>query len=191
MMNHPFSLHSIVGGRLFLLLFLFVNFQIISAAYTHETTSSELSTPPTSLFISEGTIISGMEKVYVSHVTKDKVRKKSKKKVRFTSNKRKQKKKEIISQPVNNNKRTEIIFRRGDSSEKSSLLAVSDGDMQIVRPDNHTMKFFLPVPADTMPVLICLRDVFLKKFSKSQALSSFRLFQNFNRPPPVLYSTIA
>ncbi|RTZ46238.1 hypothetical protein EJ377_17580 [Chryseobacterium arthrosphaerae] len=79
------------------MLLLFVNFQITQAVSRHDdATSSDSSTPSATLFISEGTVVSGMEKVYIPQPKKEKARKKAKRKESSISVKGKQKKKENL-----------------------------------------------------------------------------------------------
>lgn len=190
MMNQLFSLHSIGGGRFFLLILLLVNFQIMQAVCRHnDALPSDIATPSTALFISEGTVISGVEKIYIAHPAKEKVKKKSKRKDSLISVKRKQKKKENLSRPVKSSNKAALAFSRDHQSEKS-LLAVSDCDKQIVRPNQHTMKFLLFEGEKKIPTPSQLLDIFLKKIYKSHGLSSLRFFTNFKRPPPSLRMAI-
>jgi hypothetical protein len=53
-----------------------------------------MATPSTPLFISEGTLVSGMEKISISHPAKEKIKKRLKRKDSLVPGKRKQKKKE-------------------------------------------------------------------------------------------------
>ncbi|MET3530627.1 hypothetical protein ABID31_001926 [Chryseobacterium flavum] len=181
MMNQLFSLHYIGGGRFFLLVLLLINFQIIQAVCRHDESTLSETTPSTTLFISEGTTISGIEKIYVP--AKEKIKKKPKRKESFKSGKGKQKKKENISQPVKSRSKTVLIFSRDNQSEKS-LLAVSDSDRQSVRPSQHTMKFFLFWNENEQPASSHQLKPFLKKAYKKHLLSHLIFFQNFNRPPP-------
>lgn len=186
MMNQLFSLHSIGGGRFFLLLLLFINFQITQAVSRHDdATSSDSSTPSATLFISEGTVISGMEKVYIPQPKKEKARKKAKRKESSISVKGKQKKNENLSQPVRNSNRNVLIFSSNNQSD-TSLLSVSDSDKQIVMPNQQTMKFLLPDTENKIPAFIHLLDIFLKKAYHDQSFSNLSLFRNFNRPPPFI-----
>ncbi|UCA61200.1 hypothetical protein KB553_06625 [Chryseobacterium rhizoplanae] len=187
MMNQLFSLHSIGGGRFSLLLLLLFNFQMIQAVCRNdETPSSDMATPSTPLFISEGTLVSGIEKISISHPAKEKIKKKLKRKDSLVPGKRKQKKKENISQPVKGHNKTELAFNIDNQSEKS-LLAISDSDMQIVRPSQNTMKFLLSWIENKQLTTIHLLDIFLRKDYKSHFLSHLVFFQNFNRPPPSCY----
>ncbi|WP_139166114.1 hypothetical protein [Chryseobacterium jejuense] len=186
MMNQHFSLHLFGGRRFFLLIFLLVNFQIVQAVCKHNEISSSNSDPSsTALFISEGTVVSGIEQIYASTPKREKIKKNFKRKNFTTSNKRKSKKEKIFSQRVENSHKAVSIFIRNTPSEKS-LLAISDNDKQIVRPNQHTMKFFLLGFENKTPALVSLLDIFLKKTHKDQWFSNLIVFQSFNRPPPFL-----
>ncbi|WP_153391654.1 hypothetical protein [Chryseobacterium vaccae] len=182
-MNKLFSLHFFEGGRFFFLLLLFVNFQITQAGCrNNESASSDMATPSNTLFISEGTVVSGMEKIHVLQPAKEKGKKKAKRKNSLISNKKKQKKKENLSQPVENGNNTVLTFSRDHQSEKS-LLSVSDSDNPIVRPQ-HMMKFYILRPENKILSLLCLKDIYFKNIHKSHWFSALTFFQNFNRPPP-------
>ncbi|QIY89496.1 hypothetical protein [Chryseobacterium gallinarum] len=184
MMNKLFSLQSIGGGRVSLLLLLLVNFQMIQAVCRNdETPSSDMATSSTTLFIAEGTVVSGMENIHIPHLAKEKIKKNPKRKDSSTSNKRLPQKKEKFSQPVKEINKTILFFKRDNQSEKS-LLAVSDGNKQIVRPSQHTMKFLLSEVENKMPASIHLLAIFLEKVYQTPELSSLRFFKNFKRPPP-------
>ncbi|MBP2619680.1 hypothetical protein [Chryseobacterium jejuense] len=186
MMNQHFSLHLFGGRRFFLLILLLMNFQIVQAVCQHrEVPSSEPSPSSPALFISEGTIVSGMEQIYDPSSKKEKIKKAFKRKNVTASNKRKQKKEKIFSQRVENSPKAVSIFIRNTPSEKS-LLAISDHDKQIVRPNQHTMKFLLLGSENKTPVLVHLLDIFLKKTHKDQWFSNLKFFRNFNRPPPFI-----
>lgn len=186
MMNQHFSLHSFGGRRFFLLILLLVNLQIVQAVCIHnEAPSSDLSPSSTLLFISEGTIVSGIEQIYVPQPKKEETKKNFKRKNSPESNKRKPKKEQPLSQSVKNSNKTVSIFIRNTPSEKS-LLAISDNDKQIVRPNQHTMKFLLFESENKTTVLLHLLDISLKKTHKDQWFSNLRFFRNFNRPPPFL-----
>lgn len=186
MMNQHFSLHLFGGRRFFLLILFLVNFQIVQAVCKHhEIPSSDPSSSSTTLFISEGTLVSGKKQIYVSTPKKEKAKKNYKRKNVTTSKKRNPKKEKLLFQKVENNHKTVSIFIRNTPSEKS-LLAISDNDKQIVRPNQHTMKFLLFESENKTPVLVHLLDIFLKKTHKDQWFSNLRFFQNFNRPPPFL-----
>jgi hypothetical protein len=183
MMNKLFSLHFFEGGRFFFLLLLFVNFQITQAGCrNNDSASSDTATPSNTLFISEGTVVSGMEKIHVLQPAKEKVKKKAKRKNSLISNKKKQKKKENLSQPVKNGNNTVLTFSRDHQSEKS-LLSRSDSDNPIVRPQ-HMMKFYVLKPENKISFSLCLQDIYLNKIHKNHWFSALIFFQNFNRPPP-------
>lgn len=186
MMNQLFSLHSIGGGRFLLLLLLLVHLQMARAVCRHDdVTSSDGSTPSATLFISEGTVISGMEKIYIPQPKKEKIRKKSKRKGSSISGKAKQKKKENLSQPVKHSNRNVLTFKNDNQSDQS-LLSISDSDKQIVIPNQHTMKFLMPDAENKIPALVHLLDIFLKKVYPDQWFSDLNLFRHFNRPPPFI-----
>lgn len=186
MMNQHFSLHLFGGRRFFLLILLLVNFQIVQAICKQsDVSSSDLSPSSATLFISEGTVVSGIEQIYASPPKREKIKKTFKRKNVTVSNKRKSKKEKIFSQRVENSHKAVSIFIRNTPSEKS-LLAISDNDKQIVRPNQHTMKFLLFDAENKTLILVCLLDIFLKKAHKDQWYSNLRFFQNFNRPPPFL-----
>ncbi|WP_414136856.1 hypothetical protein [Chryseobacterium sp. S90] len=177
-MNKLFSLCSSEGRRFFLLVLLLVNFQMIQAVCKHsDVPSSDVST----LFIADGTLISGIEKVHVHHSAK--VKKKVKKKNSTLSNKRKHKKEQKLSQTVENSNTSISIFIRNTTSEKS-LLAASDTDKQIIRPNQHTMKSLLLESKNKGFALGYPLDIFLKKPHTDQWFSNPCLLRNFNRPPP-------
>lgn len=191
MMNQIFSLHSLGGRRFFLFILLLINFQIIQAVcIRNEAPSSDTLHASTAIVVSEGTIVSGMERIYVSHPKKDKIKKILKRKNTLVSNKRKYKKRQAISQIVKNSNRSTLIFSGNTQSEKS-LLAVSDNDKQIIRPNQRTMKFLFFGSENRMPILIHLPDTFLKKNYKNRGVSNLEFFRNFNRPPPFLCMAIA
>lgn len=191
MMNQLFSLHSFGGRRFFLLLLLLANFQIVHGiCKPNEASSSDTSPSSTTLFISEGTIVSGMEQVYIPNSKKEKIKKVSKIKSSFVSHKRKFKKEQGFSQSTKNSNRSSFIFSRNTQSEKS-LLAGSDNDQQIIRPNQHTKKFFLADSENKMPILSDLLDIFQKKIYKSHWVSHLKFFRNFKRPPPFLHGAIA
>ncbi|AZA77181.1 hypothetical protein EG347_06525 [Chryseobacterium sp. G0186] len=188
MMNQLFSLHLFGGRRFFLFILLLVNFQIVQGISRHsEAPSSDSSPSSSTLFISEGTIVSGAERIYISHPKKEKIKKASKRKNVFISSKRKQKKEENLSQSLKNNNKTVLIFSRDTQSEKA-LLSASNNNKQIVSP--HMMKFILLRSESQSSVLLCLLDIYLKKIHKSDWFSNLRFFQNFNRPPPFLHRAI-
>ncbi|WP_144428966.1 hypothetical protein [Chryseobacterium sp. StRB126] len=186
MMNQHFSLHLFGGRRFFLLILLLMNFQIVQAICKHhEAPSSEPSPSSNELFISEGTVVSGMEQIYAPSSKKEKIKKTFKRKNLTVSNTRKQKKEKITSQRVENSPKAVSIFIRNTPSEKS-LLAISDHDKQIVRPNQHTMKFLLFGAENKTLGLMSLLDIFLKKIYKDQWFFNLTFSQNFNRPPPFL-----
>ncbi|MGE8556629.1 MAG: hypothetical protein ACN6OB_22130 [Chryseobacterium jejuense] len=182
MMNQHFSLHLFGGRRFLLLILLLLNFQIVQAFCKH---NEDPSSSSTTLFISEGTVVSGREQIYVSNPEKIKAKKPFKRKNVTVSNKRKQKKEQLFSQKVENSHKTASIFIRNTPSEKL-LLAISDNDKQVLRPNQHTMKFLLFRSENKTPILVTLLDIFLKKTHKDQWFSNLTFFQNFNRPPPFL-----
>lgn len=182
MMNKLFSLHFFEGRRFFFLLLLFVNFQITQAGCRNDDSQSDIATPSNTLFISEGTLVSGMEKIHVFQPAKESLKKKSKRKNSLISNKKKQKKKEKLFQPIKNRKNTVLIFSRDHKSEKY-LLSMSDSDNPIVRPQ-HMMKFYVLRPENKISFLLCLQDIYLNKIHKNHWFSALIFFQNFNRPPP-------
>ncbi|REC63773.1 hypothetical protein DRF65_03430 [Chryseobacterium pennae] len=188
MMNKFFSLHFIGGGRFLFLLMLLVNFQMTqSICRQDDSTSPDAATPSTTLFISEGTAISGMEQVHISQPKKEKTKKISKRKNTFISSKRKQEKEKNISPPVKSSNKTVLIFSRDPQSE-GSLLIASENKKQIIRPQ-HMMKFLLLKPESKTPVLHHLLDIYLNKPYKSRRFSYLSLSRNFNRPPPQAHST--
>ncbi|RTZ49373.1 hypothetical protein EJ377_01575 [Chryseobacterium arthrosphaerae] len=81
------------------MLLLFVNFQITQAVSRHDdATSSDSSTPSATLFISEGTVVSGMEKVYIPQPKKRRQEKKLKEKsLPYPSKENKRRKKIFLS----------------------------------------------------------------------------------------------
>lgn len=178
MMNKFFSLHSIGGGRFFLLLLLWGSLQMIQAAGRH----SEIPSSP--LLISEGAIVSGKEQIYVSHHKKEKA-KVSKSKKTPISGKRKGKKAHTLSQNVETTHTTTPIFIQNTTSGQS-LLTASDNDRLSIRPNQNTSIFLLPRSENEETILINLPDILLKKNYKSHQLSSLRFFRNFKRPPPSL-----
>lgn len=183
MMNQLFSPHSFGGKKFFLLILLFINFQIAQAVCKYdEIPSTEVSSSSTALFISEGTSVSGMEQIHISYPKKEKIKKASKRKNTFISSKRKQGKEKKISKPVKNSNKTVLIFNRDPQSE-GSLLAASENGKQIIRPQ-HMMKFLMLKPESKTPVLLHLLDIYLNKCYKSKKLSPLSFSQNFNRPPP-------
>ncbi|UHO39871.1 hypothetical protein H5J24_07485 [Chryseobacterium capnotolerans] len=187
MMNQLFSLHSFGGRRFFLFVLLLINFQIIQAVCNHgESPSLEAPNISTAIVISEGTIVSGMEQIYVSHPKKEKIKKVFKRKSTFISSKRKQKKEVNLSQPIKNSHKTILIFSRDSQSEKS-LLALSENEKQIIRPQ-HMMKFLLLKPESKTSVLFHLLDIYLNKIHKNHGFSHLSFSQNFNRPPPQIHS---
>lgn len=181
-MKQLFSLQSFGGRRFFSLILFLVNLQIIQAVCRHDDVPPSDASSLPALFISEGTVISGMEKVNISHPIKEKERKKPKRKAVSKSNEKKKKKKENLSQPAKKSNRDLPIFSMDNQSEKS-LLSVSDNDKQIVRP-NQTTKFLLLGAENKIPALIYLPDIFLKKKHNGQWSSNPNFFRNFNRPPP-------
>lgn len=188
MMNQLFSLHSIGERRFFLLVLLLANFQIIQAVCRHDNVpSSDTSPSPTTVFISKGTLVSGIERIYIHQY--EKVKKKSKRKISPAIYKRKHKKEQNLSQGVESSNRTVSIFIRDTTSEKY-LLALSDNYKQIVIPSQHTIKFLLLGSENKISVLIHMLDIFQKKIYKNHGFSSLRFCQNFKRPPPFLHTAI-
>ncbi len=186
MMNQLFSLHSIGGGRFLLLLLLLVHLQMAQAVCRYDdTSSSDAATPSAALFISEGTVVSGIEKISVIPTAKEKVKKKHRRKGSSISGKAKQKKKENFSQPVKHSNRNVLTFKNDNQSDQS-LLSISDSDKQIVIPNQHTMKFLMPDAENKIPALVHLLDIFLKKVYPDQWFSDLNLFRHFNRPPPFI-----
>ena len=181
MMNKLFSLHSFGGKKFFLFILLFINIQIVQAG------SADTSSSSTALFVSEGTLVSGMDQVHISQPKKEKTKKTFKRKNTFISSKRKQGKEKKISQPVKNSHKTVLIFSRDPQSE-GSLLAASENEKQIIRPQ-HMMKFLMLKPESKTPVLHHLLDIYLNKSYKSKKLCDLSFSQNFNRPPPQTHST--
>ncbi|MCQ9634231.1 hypothetical protein MP477_04600 [Chryseobacterium sp. WG23] len=190
MMNQLFSLHSIGGGRFFLFILLILNFQIVQAVHKDsEDYSSDAPSSSDILFISEGTVVSGKEQVYIDQPAKEKVKKKYKRKSVSISGKKKQNKEENLSQPVKSSNKTILSFSRDTQSEKS-LIAGSDNEKQIIRPSQHIMKFHLLGSENSMILQIYLLDRFLKTIYRNHGLSNVRFLKNFNRPPPLLYMAI-
>ncbi|WP_284461360.1 hypothetical protein [Chryseobacterium sp.] len=185
MMNKLFSLHSIGGGRFFLLILLLINLQIVQAACKHSDVPLSDASP---LFIADGTVISGVEKVYIHHLTKEKVKRKVKKKNSPLSNKRKYKKEQKLSQTVENSNTNVSIFIGNTTSDKS-LLAASDTDKQIIRPTQHMIKFILFGSNYKAFAVGYLLDIFLKRPHTDQWFSNPCLLRNFNRPPPFIQKT--
>ena len=189
MMNQLFSLHSIGGGRFLLLLLLLVHLQMAQAVCRYDdTSSSDAATPSAALFISEGTVVSGIEKISVIPTAKEKVKKKHRRKETSISGKAKQKNKENLSQPVKHSNRNVLTFNNDNQSDQS-LLSISDSDKQIVMPNQHTMKFLMPDAENKIPALVHLLDIFLKKVYSDQWFSDLNLFRHFNRPPPFIPKT--
>jgi len=186
-MNKLFSLHSIGEGRFLLLILLLANYQMMQAVCRHDALSPDIATPSTVLFISEGTVISGVEKIHVINPAKEEVQKKSKRKNSVISNKRKQKTKDNLSKPVKSSNKAVLIFSINNQNQSGkSLLAVSNSKKQIVIPNQHTIKFLLFEGERKIPIPSYLLDIFLKKVYKNHGFSSLRFFKNFNRPPPSL-----
>ena len=191
MMNKLFSLHSIGEGRFLLLILLLANFQIMQAVCRHDALSPDIAIPSAVLFISEGTVISGVEKIYVTPPAKEKVQKKFKRKNSVIPAKRKQKTEENLSKPIKSSHKTGLIFSINNQNQSGkSLLAVSNSEKQIVIPNQHTIKFLLLEGGKKIPIPSYLLNIFLKKVYKNHELSSLRFFKNFNRPPPSLCMTI-
>ncbi len=147
--------------------------------------SSDAVTPSAALFISEGTVVSGIEKISVIPTAKEKVKKKHRRKETSLSGKAKQKKKENLSQSVKHSNRNVLTFNNDNQSDQS-LLSISDSDKQIVIPNQHTMKFLMPDAENKIPALVHLLDIFLKKVYPDQWFSDLNLFRHFNRPPPFI-----
>lgn len=184
-MNKFFSLHSIGGGRFFLLILLLGNLQIIQAiCKSVDQPLRNMSNPSPALFISDGTMISGMEQVHIFQPKKAKTKKTSKRKNTFISSKKKQEKEKSISSTVKNSNKTLLIFSR-DTQSEGSLLIASENKKQIIRPQ-HMMKFLLLKPESKTPVLHYLLDIYFNKLYKSYRFSNESLSRNFNRPPPRL-----
>lgn len=190
MMNKLFSLHSIGGGRFFLFILLILNFQIVQAVCKDsEDYSSDAPSSSAILFISEGTIVSGKEQVYIDQPAKEKVKKRYKRKSVSISGKKEENKEESLSQPLKSSNTALLIFSRGTQSEKS-LMAGSDNEKQIIRPSQHIMKFLLLGSENNMILQLYLLDRFLKTIYRNHDLSNLRFLKNFNRPPPLLYMAI-
>ncbi|SFN43352.1 hypothetical protein SAMN05421594_2791 [Chryseobacterium oleae] len=189
-MNQIFSLHSLGGRRFFLLILLLINFEVIQAVDNqNQAPSPDSASTSTMIVLSEGTVVSGMEQIYVSQ-PKEKKEKIPKRKNTLVSSKRKYKNRKDFSQIVKNINKSQLLFSSNTQSEKF-LLTGSDNNTQIVRPNQQTLKFLLFESENRIPVLVCLLDVFLKKIYKNRGFSDLKLVRNFNRPPPFLSIAIA
>lgn len=190
MMKQLFSLHSPGGRRFFLFILLFINFQIIQAVDRQdEAPSPDAASTSTIIVVSEGTVVSGIEQIYVSQ-PKEKKEKIPKRKNILVSSKRKYKKRKDFSQIVKNINKSPIVFSNNTQSEKF-LLTGSDNNTQIVRPNQQTLKFLIFESENRIPVRVCLLDVFLKKIYKNRGSSDLKPVRYFNRPPPFLSIAIA
>ncbi|MCT2561873.1 hypothetical protein [Chryseobacterium herbae] len=191
MMNQIFSLHSLGVRRFFLFILLLINFQIMQAVCIHnEAPLSDAPSTSNIIVVSGGTIISGMEQIYVSPPKKEKIEKILKRKNTLVSHKRKYKKRQALSQIVKKNNKSPLIFSKNIQSEKF-LLVGSDNNKQIVRPNQQKVKFTLFGSENMIPVPVCLLDIFLKRIYKNRGASHLKLFRNFKRPPPFLCMAIA